>query len=265
MPLKAMDRECRALYVNSLKQKMKNHELITGCMIPAALPALVEISALAGFDFVFLDAEQGPLSEKDCEALILAAEARGIVPLVRVPQNAPEVVLRYMDVGAMGIIMPGVRNRGEAERVVRSVKYSPRGERGLTLSRAFDYGMRGPMGEYVAEANRQTVVLAIIESREAVENIREILSVEGLDGVIMGAGDLSQDLGFPGQTAHPEVEAAFQKALDLGLPSGKSFGSVLRAGETPDKYLNRGVNILLTGAFPLLVKGAREFVSSVKG
>lgn len=253
------------MYTNSLKEKLKNRRRIAGCMIPAALPALVEISALAGFDFVFLDAEQGPLSEKDCEVLILAAEARGIVPLVRVPQNSPEVVLRYMDVGAMGIIMPGVKTRAEAERAVRAVKYYPRGDRGLTLSRACDFGMKRSTSEYVAEANRQTVVLAIIESQEAVDNIREILSVEDLDGVIMGAGDLSQDLGHPGQTAHPQVEAAFQRALDLGLSSGKSFGSVLRAGETPDKYFDRGVNLLLTGALPLLAKGAKEFVASVKG
>jgi len=249
------------LYINSLKEKMKKGVPITGCMISAALPALVEISALAGFDFVFIDAEQGPLSEKDCEILVLAAEARGIVPLIRVPQNSPEVVLRYMDVGAMGIIMPGVKNREEAERVVRSVKYFPRGERGLTASRASDYGMGKPMSEYVVEANRETIVMAIIESREAIENIREILSVDDLDGVIMGAGDLSQDMGYPGQTGHPEVEAAFQKALDMGLGSGKAFGSVLRAGETPDKYLNRGVNILLTSAFSLLAHGAKGFVS----
>lgn len=252
------------MYVNALKEKIKKGGSVTGCMISAALPALVEISALAGFDFVFIDAEQGPLSEKDCEILVLAAEARGIVPLVRVPQNSPEIVLRYMDVGAMGVIMPGVRNREEAERVVRAVKYYPRGERGLTSARAADYGMGRPMTEYVAEANRETMVFAIIESREAIENIQEILSVADLDGVIMGAGDLSQDMGYPGQTGHPEVEAAFQKALDLGIGSGKAFGSVLRAGETPEKYLSRGVQILLTSAFSLLAKGAKEFVGKVK-
>lgn len=252
------------MYVNALKEKIKKGEPVSGCMISAALPALVEISALAGFDFVFIDAEQGPLSEKDCEILVLAAEARGIIPLVRAPQNSPEIVLRYMDVGAMGIIMPGVKNREEAERVVRAVKYYPRGERGLTSARAADYGMDRPMSEYVAAANRETMVFAIIESREAIENIQEILSVEDLDGVIMGAGDLSQDMGYPGQTGHPEVEAAFQKALDLGIGSGKAFGSVLREGETPEKYLSRGVHVLLTSAFSLFAKGAKEFVGKVK-
>lgn len=252
------------MYVNPLKEKLKKRSPVTGCMISAALPALVEISALAGFDFVFIDAEQGPLSEKDCEMLVLAAEARGIIPLVRVPQNSPEIVLRYMDVGAMGIIMPGVKNREEAERVVRAVKYYPRGERGLTSARAADYGMSRPMSEYVVDANRETIVLAIIESREAIENIQEILSVPDLDGVIMGAGDLSQDMGYPGQTGHPQVEAAVQKALDLGIGSGKAFGSVIRAGETPDQYLSRGVSILLTSAFSLLANGAKGFVSKVR-
>lgn len=253
------------MYSNALKAKMKQGEVITGCMVSAALPALVEISALAGFDFVFIDAEHGPLSEKDCERLVLAAEARGIVPLIRVPQNAPEAVLRYMDVGAMGIIMPGVKNREEAERVVRAVKYYPRGERGLTSARAADYGMRQPISEYVVEANRETIVIAIIESYEAIEHIEEILSVDDLDGVIIGAGDLSQDMGYPGQTGHPEVEAAIQKALNMGVKFGKPFGSVLRAGETPGKYLDSGVNILLTSAFSLLANSAKEFVTNVKG
>lgn len=250
------------MYRNSLKDKLKNNERIKGCIIQAALPALAEICGLCGFDFAFIDAEHGPLSEGDCENLVRAAEVRGIVPIIRVPQNIPEVILRYMDIGAMGIIAPGISCREDAEAAVRAVKYHPFGERGLSATRSSEYGLGKPIAEYVAEANNETVVLAVIESQKAVENIMEILSVEGIDGVLIGTSDLSQSLGVAGQTNHPKVLEAFNKALDLGLKAGKPIGAVVRAGESPEKYFNIGVNIVLISAYSLLASAAKMFIKS---
>lgn len=248
---------------NLLKEKLRRGEPVSGCIIQGCFPALVEICGLAGFDFVFLDAEHGPLSPKDCEDMVRAAEAKGIVPLVRVPNPEPDTVLRFMDTGVMGIIVPGIATPEEAANAVRAVKYTPQGHRGLAGVRACDYGMRS-LAEYVVEANRETMVLAIIENTAALANLADILKVDGLDGVILGAVDLSQSLGVPGQGQHAKVKAAYQEYVKTGLKSGKPFGTVVRPGETTKEYVDAGLSILLSSAFSLFGGAAKNFVNEFK-
>ena len=249
------------MYDNSLKSKLAAGQNVVGCIIQGALPALVEIAGLTGFDFVFIDAEHGPLSEGDCEELIRAAEARNIVPLVRVRENNPELILRYMDVGAMGIIIPGVKNKEEAEKAVRAVKYYPRGDRGLSGTRSSNFGLVS-MKDYVKYANAQTMVLTVVENPDAVKNIGEILSVDGMDAAIIGTSDLGQSLGYPGEGNHPEVKAAFDKAVEGGLKTGKPIGSVVRGGETSKDYFDQGLKIALTSSYGLLAGASKNFVTS---
>lgn len=252
------------MYKNRLKEKLQKRELSSGCMIQGYFPALVEICGLAGFDFVFLDAEHGALTPNNCEELVRAAEVRGIVPLIRVPNAASDTILRYMDIGAMGIILPGVSTKAEAEAAVRAVKYYPQGNRGLNAIRASDYGMTMPLSDYVVEANQETIVLAIIENTEAIENLEEILSVDGLDGVILGTADLSQALGVPGKGKHPLVLEAYQRFVNEGLKASKPIGIVVRPGESVKEYLDAGFTILLTSAYSLFGNEAKRFVSQLK-
>jgi len=252
------------MYKNPLKEKMHRHEPIVGCMIQGFLPAFVEICGLVGFDFIFIDAEHGSLSPKDCEELVRAAEVRNTVPLIRVPNLEPDTILRFMDIGAMGIILPGVSTKEEAEKAVRAVKYYPQGNRGLNAVRASDYGMTKPLSEYVVDANQETIVLAIIENSTAIKNLAEILSVDGLDGAILGTSDLSQSLGVPGQGKHPKVQEAYHLFIKEGLQSGKSIGTVVRPGETVEGYLDAGLSILITSAYSLFGNEAKRFVSQFK-
>jgi len=252
------------MYKNSLKEKMKMHEPVAGCMIQGFFPALVEICGLAGFDFIFIDAEHGALSPSECEELVRAAEVRHTVPLIRVPNSEPDTILRFMDIGAMGIILPGVSTREEAEKAVRAVKYYPQGSRGLNAVRATDYGMTTPLSEYVVDANQETIVLAIIENTTAIENLADILSVDGIDGLILGTSDLSQSLGVPGQGKHPKVQEAYHKFLKEGLKTGKSIGTVVRSGEAVQEYLDAGLSILITSAYSLFGNEAKRFVGEFK-
>ena len=251
------------MYKNQLKQKLQQRVPVAGCMIQACLPSLVEICGLAGFDFVFLDAEHGAISAKDCEELVRAAEVRKTVPLVRVPNAEPDTILRFMDVGAMGIILPGVSTRQEAEQAVRAVKYYPQGMRGLNAVRASDFGMTKPLSEYVQEANRETVILTIIENSIAIENLADILAVDGIDGAILGTGDLSQSLGVPGQGKHPKVLDATRQFIDVGRGTGKPIGTVVRPGESAQEYLDKGLTIMIASANSLFGNAAKSFVSEV--
>jgi 4-hydroxy-2-oxoheptanedioate aldolase len=253
------------VYKNPFKAKLLAREPVAGCIIQGAIPPLAEIAGLAGFDFLFIDAEHGPLSEKDCEDLVRAAEVRKTVPVIRVPANNPEVILRYMDIGAMGIIIPGVTSKEEAEKAVRAVKYFPRGNRGLSGTRASDYGLGKPLSEYVVEANDETVVLTIIENPEALENLEEIMAVDGLDGVILGTTDFSQALGVPGKGNHEKVVAAYKKFIEKGNKSGQAaLGVVVRPGETPKQHFDQGVTILVTTAYGLFAGEAKRYVASVR-
>lgn len=250
------------MYKNRLKDKLQNCEPVSGCMIQGPYCALVEICGLAGFDFIFLDAEHGPLTPADCESLARAAEVRGVVPLIRVPNANPDTILRYMDTGMMGVIVPGISTREEAEGAVRAVKYYPQGDRGLNAVRTSDYGMAKPLSEYVVEANRETMVLAIIENTTALANLPGILSVEGIDGVILGTADLSQSMGVPGHGSHPKVIEASREFVKTGLGCGKPIGTVVRPGESVKQYLDSGFTILLTNAFTLFGAAAKKFVSA---
>lgn len=253
------------MYANPLKEKFRMKVPVSGCMVQGAMPALVEICGLAGFDFVFLDAEHGPLSPKECEELARAAEIRNTVPLVRVPNLEADTILRYLDTGVLGVILPGVSTKHEAMQAVRAVKYHPQGLRGLNAVRASDYGMTDPMPDYVERSNKETAVLTIIENAEAIKNLEDILSVKGIDGAILGTSDLSQSLGVPGQGKHPYVIEASQAFVAKGLSSGKPIGTVVRTGEDPKEYLAAGMTILLTSAYALFGQEARRFVRETKG
>ncbi len=259
------DKEIKSkMYKNPLKEKLNRREPVSGCMIQGFFPAFVEICGLAGFDFIFIDAEHGSLSPKDCEELVRAAEVRNTVPLIRVPNSQPDTILRFMDIGAMGIILPGVSTKEETEKAVRAVKYHPEGNRGLNAVRASDYGMTKPLSEYVVDANKETVVLAIIENTIAIENLADILSVDGLDGAILGTSDLSQSLGVPGQGKHQKVQDAYAMFIKEGLKTGKPIGTVVRPGESVKAYLDSDLSILITSAYSLFGNEAKRFVREFK-
>ena len=246
---------------NLLKEKLDKKQRVMGCNISVCAPSLVEILALCGFDFVFIDCEHASLDGTECEHLIRTAELYNITPLLRVPVNQPELMIRYMDSGAQGIVTPGIHTKEDAENAVKAVRYYPQGMRGLSPSRASDYGLSMPMSEYCAYANSQMLLLPTMEHIDTVNNLEEILKTDGLDGVLFGTSDLSQSLGVPGQNNHPDVLAAVEKARQACLRSGKPFGSVVRAGETPEDYYGKGYLSVMTSIPPLLSKSAKELIA----
>ena len=250
--------------VNRLRAKLQRKEVITGSILRLPSPQLVEICGLVGFDFVYLDAEHSPINEHDCEEMVRAAEVRDIVPIARVPHNSPETILRFMDIGAGGVIVPFVNHAQEAVLAVKSVKYHPEGSRGLAATRSSDYGLGDSLKEYVHHANEETLVFGIIETQEGANNLEEIIAVDGIDGVIMGKYDLSQSLGVPGEGNHPLVEELMARSIGIARKIGKPIGTSVESGEDARECIERGMQILVVSAYGLFAGAAQDFIKAVR-
>lgn len=249
---------------NLVKEKLLAGKPVIGPIMGFNAPVLAEIFAYAGYDFVVFDAEHGPLTEETCENLVRTAEAAGIQPIVRCPQNVPQVILRFADTGAVGLHIPQINTGMDAQAAVRSVKYHPMGQRGLAGIRALEYGLAGPLSEQVKIANQETMVIVHIENIVAVHNLRELISVEGIDVFFIGPTDLSHSMGIPGQLDHPELQATVGKVIDELRAAGKVPGILARNGDEARSYIERGVGYIITGAAGLIAAGAREFIKKAR-
>lgn len=195
--------------MQSLKSKLRNKELTIGSWITLGHPSVAEIMAKAGFDWLTVDMEHSAITLHQAQQLIQVIELAGCVPLVRVGVNDATLIKRVMDAGAHGVIVPMVNTWEEAEKAVNAVKYPPVGNRGVGLARAQGYGTT--FEDYKKWVQDESVVIVQVEHIEAVNNLEDILSVEGVDAFIIGPYDLSGSLGVPGEFEHPDTIAALER------------------------------------------------------
>ncbi len=181
---------------NVVKKKLGEGEAVFGLFCSTPAPVVVEMIGCAGFDFVIIDNEHVLLDPETLENMVRAAEAVGVTPLVRVADRAPGTILRALDAGAQGVVIPNVGKREDAEGAVRASRYYPEGERSLNAGRPAAFAKMG-LPTYLNRANEEVMVVVMIEDREGVERAAEILSVPGVDLVLEGAADLSQSYGLP--------------------------------------------------------------------
>jgi 2-dehydro-3-deoxyglucarate aldolase len=210
------------MLARTLKDKFRRKEPVIGTWMSMAHPSIAEILAMAGYDFVVVETEHTAIDVSEVLRLLIAIEQRGSIPLVRLAWNDPIQAKAVLDSGAAGVLVPMVNTREEAELAVKMTKYPPLGFRGVGLARAQGYGET--FDEYVKHANDDTLLLVMIEHKDAVANIDEILSVPGIDGTFIGPYDLSMSLGIPGQIKHPDVVAAKAKVRDAALKRGLTAG-----------------------------------------
>lgn len=247
---------------NTTKAKLKAGETVFGCFVRYPDASLIEVLGYQDFDFLVFDGEHGVIEPRDCEHMVRAAELRGVTPIVRATTNAPPVILRYMDTGAHGVHVPWVNSAVEADAVVRSVKYYPRGIRGLAAVRAADYAQRAPFGEYIQQANAETLVVIHIETIDAVSRLPEIVQVDGLDVIFIGPTDLSHSLGVPGDVQHPTVQAAIQQIVDTVAPTGLALGIMVGNAQAAQQWRQRGARYITVGLESLLVPAVRGYLQA---
>jgi 2-dehydro-3-deoxyglucarate aldolase len=206
----------------TLKAKLASNELTLGGWVMIGHPAVAEIMARAGFDWVTVDLEHSAITTQQAEDLIRAAEMGGKPALVRLTNNDENLIKRVMDSGATGIIVPLVRTAEDARRAVDALYYPPRGRRGVGLARAQKYG--ADFGWYKEWLDREAVCVVQIEHIEAVENCEAILSVPDVDGYLLGPYDISASLSLAGELEHPAVLEAIamvrKTAENMGKPGG---------------------------------------------
>ena len=219
---------------------------------------MIDFLGQFGFDGVWLEGEHGPVDWDAIGDLSRACDLWGMASVMRVNNNDPGAIMRALDRGTMGIVVPHVNSREAAEQAMKSAKYAPVGYRGM-------FGGRQSFGvpDYFQRANDQTLIVVLIEEIEAVNNLADILTVDDIDVFFVAPADLAQTMGHIGNHAHPDVQATIDKALAQIVAAGRTAGT-LATDDTVARYRDAGVRFFLTGWTNWVSQGAKGFLQRVR-
>lgn len=231
---------------SDLKKRLKNGERVIGTMVQEVrTPAIAQILKQVGFDFFMLDMEHGNFNLETAAEIIRVARLVDIAPLVRVGGPQYELIARILDQGAVGVMVPRVETRADVEILVQSMRYPPVGRRGMSSDAPHSQYDFRPLPEFIEINNEDTIAIAQIERKVAIENIDDLLSVPGLDVALVGPEDLSVSLGVPGQGDSVQVVTAVETMMDSakrhGVVSAIHMGSI----ELLQGWLAKGMNMVM--------------------
>lgn len=205
-----------------VKNKLQARSLSIGSWLTIPNQSVIEILASAGFEWLVIDIEHSAINIESVQNLIGHIQANKMEALVRVSKNDEVIIKRVMDAGANGVIVPMVLNANEAKKAVSHVKYPPAGTRGVGLSRAQHYGVA--FDSYKKWVQEESMVIVQIEHIDSVNNLKQILEVQGVDGIIVGPYDLSASMGKPGKFDDTDVKEVLKQIDEITLKSNKSLG-----------------------------------------
>ncbi len=253
---------------NPLYEKMRNGEKVLGAFFNLNCVPGVEILAQSGLDFIMFDTEHGPCDVETMSSLVIACEARDITPIIRVKDYQRNSVLKMLDIGAMGVLVPFIKTVDEVKQLVSYGKYRPVGDRGYGMTRKNCYCL-DPITkraeDYFEWANRETMIIPQCETKEALGCIEEIAAVEGVDGIFVGPFDLSVSMGIPTQFKNPVFIDALKRVLKACRDNGKFCWILSLAPEDGIEKLEMGFDGVLGMDSMFLIEGARRYVSTVRG
>lgn len=247
---------------NRVKAKLRKGEVVIGSFVYVPSAKLTELVALAGFDFVVIDQEHGPITTETAEDMVRACELVGCTPIMRVPDLRPHAILHALDIGAMGVHVPNVSTAEDARQAASLCRYAPLGTRGLAGVRAANYGLRESLNEYCRTANEEVMLIAHIEDIEAIHNLDELLTVEGIDVYYLGPVDLSNSLQKPG-ILDAEVKGLVDEAIGKIARAGKVAGMITTDPAAARRYVDLGARYLATHAIQFMTAGSRSFLKAV--
>lgn len=227
---------------NFIKEKLAEKDYVLGAFVASGSPMNCECLAINGMDFIIIDAEHAQTSMETMVEMSRASELYGMAAFARVydPEDGP-MMSRLLDVGIHGVMVPLVETREQADMIVQYMKFPPLGKRGANGGRGPRWGV---YENYTKQANENLYVLMQCETRLGLENIEEICQTPGLDCVFIGTGDLSQDLGHPGDMGHPEVVEAIARILDACKRHGVVPGIVTASPEAAIARIKQGFQLV---------------------
>jgi len=242
--------ELRSILRNHMKEKLARNEVVASMTVRLCRTIeIAQIARTAGFDTLYVDMEHNTLTVGETCQICIAAQQIGITPLVRVPANSPEYICRVLDGGAMGVITPHVRSAAEAREMVKLVKFAPMGERsaGGALSQ---YQYRSfPLAETNAAMNDATSLVLMMETVAALENVEEIMAVDGVDMMMIGSNDLCNEMGITGQFDSPKLRDAFERTIAAARKHGKhvGVGGLASRNDLMTQFVSMGARYVSTG------------------
>ncbi len=241
---------------NKIKTKLKNKEIVT-IVSGDGGSEMIDFLGPIGVDGIWLEGEHGSLSWEQIGNRSRACDLWGMTSITRVNKNDPGLIMRTLDRGSMGIVVPHVNSRNDAEQVVQAAKYAPVGIRGM-------YGGRQSYGEnsYYHQANDQILVVVLIEELKAVKNLKEILTVDNVDVFFVAPSDLAQTMGHGDNFKHPEVQDMVDSTLSQIVAAGKNAGTLV-FDDTVEKYIEAGILFLFTPWNNWVAQGATSFLQKV--
>src|SRR5262245_42061288 len=238
------------MFENKTKQKLANNELALGFGVHhLRTSATGMLAAASDHDWLFIDMEHGAISPHEATQICIAALPTGVTPIVRICADSLDEGTRCLDNGALGVIVPHVDTAERAKQIAKAFRYPPIGHRSWGGPPAA-FGFKPPgNAEAQAALNAQVLVIAMIESPEAVKNAGAIAAVEGIDGLLIGTSDLTAEMGISGQIGHERVAEAYKLVGDACRANGKSLGmGGVYDKDNATKYIKGGARMILSGA-----------------
>ena len=246
----------------NLKKRLKE-ETLYGTFVPFALGDVADYTSRLGFDFIIIDNEHGIMNQETIFDMIRAAQCQRTPVLVRCTNSTPDMIHKVLDMGAEGILVPVINTAEDAREVIKSAFYPPKGERGIAyFTRASSYGLIEDKTEFLKKANEEVFISIQLETGAAIENLDEILEVEGIDMFFIGPNDLAASLGIP--NSHPEMERIIEETISKIIAKGKTAGIFVTDDETARKYTGYGAKLILTSITKYLTQGVKEYLRKAK-
>lgn len=230
---------------NNIIAKMNKGQIAFGCQFNSPSSEQIELLGIAGFDFVILDGEHGSFTLGDLEEQSRVAQMSGLTAIGMVPDVEAPTIHSFLERGILGIHGPNITTPEDAQKLADACRYAPNGKRSLSFSRAAHFGFGPPRPEYMAHANTQIIVIALLEHVDALDNLDAILSVEGINLYGVGPKDLAQSMGIPGQMNHPRVKEFEAKVTDAVHTAGKTMSQeVISAKRASQLFLDAAMTFV---------------------
>jgi 2-keto-3-deoxy-L-rhamnonate aldolase RhmA len=249
-------------FTGRLKNVLKKNQLSLGMWVTIPCAEVPEALSRIGFDWFVFDTEHAPTSLETVQRLLPSLNGSNTMPIIRVAWNDIVMVKRALDLGVEGIIVPWVNTKEDASKAVRACRYPPQGIRGVGPRRAAVYGLDP---SYYKRANENIALIVQIETQEAIDNVDEILDVEGVDSFFIGPQDLSFSLQVPHDYESQRFRTAIDRVLEAGKKSGKPGGIYTSGAQDAIKYINKGFKfIALSSDVKLLVNAVKKELEATR-